>query len=95
MIAYAQSARCRWRIHSVRSLGGHGALVLPKLFRRCVRYLSEGAREPFRVWLARGEDDGVIVDGRAAPTRLSRILAEDGAAVRVTVELTRMTLVER
>ena len=67
-------------VRSERSLGPHGALVLPKLFRRCVRWLQDGAREAFTAWLARdgSVDDVVWVDGVGRATRLSRVVLERG-----------------
>ena len=39
-------------LRSVRSFGPHGALVFPKLFRRCATYFLEERRKSFSEWLA-------------------------------------------
>lgn len=78
---------------SPASLGPNGALVFPKLFRRCVRYLRERAVTPFGSWLASHEDldDAVHVDGVGRPTRLSRLVLERDGTVRLTRDPLTMT----
>jgi hypothetical protein len=84
-------------VRSSRSLGPFGALIFPKLFRRCVRWIHEGSREPFTAWLARDAsvNDVVHVDGVGKPTRLSRVLLERAGTVRLTTDLMRLTFGER
>ncbi|MBI2389514.1 MAG: thermonuclease family protein [Deltaproteobacteria bacterium] len=82
-----------------RSIGPHGALIFPKLFRRCLAYVSErlsGFRGDFRAWLegeAGADNDVVIVRGRLM--RLSALVEEVGREVRTRVDGARVVFVAR
>jgi hypothetical protein len=62
-----------------------------------VRYLHEGAREPFTAWLARGDatDDVVQIEGVGKPTTLSRLIVERAGTVRLALDPMKLTFVER
>lgn len=84
-------------LRSVRSFGPYGALVYPKLFRRCATYLLEERGEGFVEWLAASAstDDEVVVDGSAKVRRLSQVVVEERGAVRMTRDVMGMTFAER
>ena len=71
-------------------IGPAGALVLPKLFRRCSDYLRDGSPGTLPEWLRsrrdepNSPDDQVIVDGRAL--HLSDLLRHDGTRVSFTAD---------
>jgi hypothetical protein len=74
------------------SIGPRGALILPKLFRRCVSFLAARFRGGLRRWLkSQGghADDVVICDRRL--TRMSDLLVEAGTLVRSTLDATRLS----
>ena len=80
-------------LRSEASLGPHGALVFPKLFRRSVTFLREASRGlGFREWL-RGwsEADDAVRIGEGAWRRLSDLLGERGGLVRVERDLIGVT----
>ena len=81
------------------SIGPAGALILPKLFRRCTEYLQ--ARLPgqtFTDWLRataatrRPDDDGVTVDGRR--TSLAGLVTQQGARVSLAADPVDLVFVE-
>lgn len=83
------------------SIGPGGALVLPKLFRRCNDYLTDrerGFEGTLAEWLratppgARPRDDGVIVGGRR--TRLSALVGQEGDRVSFSTDLLDLVFVE-
>lgn len=81
------------------SIGPRGALIFPKLFRRCVGFFGArlaGFRGGIRAWLE-GEggraNDVVIAGGRLV--RLSELIVEADRAVRTRVDATAIVFVAR
>ena len=81
------------------SIGPQGALILPKLFRRCIEYLQ--ARLPGQSlpeWLhasaatRRPDDDGVTVSGRR--TTLAGLVAQRGTTVSLAADPLDLVFVE-
>ena len=76
-------------LRSEASLGAHGALVFPKVFRRSVAFFREASRGVgFREWLRNrsGADDAVRVGG-GGWRRLSDVLADRDGLLRVGCDL--------
>jgi endonuclease YncB( thermonuclease family) len=89
-------SRDGFALRSEASLGAHGALVFPKLFRRSVAFFREAARGVgFREWLRQssGADDAVRVAG-GAWRRLSDLLTEREGLLRVVPDLLDVTFAE-
>jgi endonuclease YncB( thermonuclease family) len=87
---WARDASAGFELRSQASIGPEGALILPKLFRRCSDYLRDGAAGTLPEWL-RGRrdepnspDDRVIVDGRTL--RLSDLLTQQGDRISFTAD---------
>ena len=82
---WAQDASEGFELRTQASIGPLGALILPKLFRRCSDYLRDGAPGTLPQWLRarRGEpnspDDAVFVDGEWR--HLSDLLRQDGQRI--------------
>lgn len=86
-------------LHGRGSVGLHGALVYPKLFRRCVQYLDDrlaGTRDGLRRWLVRhGREDDVVILPSHRLARLSDVVVERGRRVAMRVDPTELTFVAR
>lgn len=87
---WAVDASGGFELRSQASIGPGGALILPKLFRRCTDYLRGGmSGETLVEWLRRrqtgrnAQDDPVIVGGETV--RLSDLLRQDGRRISLTV----------
>jgi len=84
---------------SAGSIGTRGALIFPKLFRRCVAFLTDrvsGFRGGIGAWLqseAGPANDVVIVAGRLR--RLHELVAHAEHGVTTTIEPTRVVFVAR
>jgi endonuclease YncB( thermonuclease family) len=82
---WAQDASGGFELRTPASIGPQGALILPKLFRRCSDYLRDGAPDTLPQWLRRrrGEpdspDDEVLVDGELR--HLSDLVRQDGRRI--------------
>ena len=64
-------------------------MLWPKLFRRLVPYLAEGAGsfDGFDAWLRAdpvNRDDQIVLTGRTEPTRLHDVVAAAGDHVQLT-----------
>ena len=64
-------------------------MLWPKLFRRLIPYLAEGADgfDGFDAWLRAdpvNRDDGIQLTGRAEPARLHDVVAAAGDSVQLT-----------
>jgi hypothetical protein len=87
---WARDASGEFELRSQASIGRAGALILPKLFRRCSDYLRADARETLPAWLRRrrGEpnspDDEVLADGDVR--HLSDLLTQEGARISFTAD---------
>lgn len=96
---WALDRTAAFTLASDRSIGPHGALIFPKLFRRCLAYVSDrlsGFRGDLRAWLegeAGADNDVVIVRGRLM--RLSALVEEVGREVRTRVDGGRVVFVAR
>lgn len=75
-------------------IGPDGALLLPKLFRRCTDFLASDSTQTFDAWLADqgADDDPVEVNGRR--TTLSALVTQDGDRVSLTASPLDMTFIE-
>jgi endonuclease YncB( thermonuclease family) len=87
---WALDAGGGFELRSQASIGPSGALILPKLFRRCSDYLKTGmSGETLIEWLRRrqtgrnAQDDPVVVGGKTM--RLSDVLRQDGRRISLTV----------
>jgi endonuclease YncB( thermonuclease family) len=95
---WARDASAGFELRTQTSIGPAGALILPKLFRRCSDYLRDGAPGTLPEWLRarRGEpnspDDEVIVDGEAL--HLSDVVRQDGARIALTVDPLELLFVD-
>jgi endonuclease YncB( thermonuclease family) len=87
---WARDASADFELLTQASIGPAGALVLPKLFRRCSDYLRDGAPGTLPQWLRRrrGEpnspDDELILDGEAL--HLSDVLRQDGRRISLLAD---------
>jgi len=84
-------------LRTLASIGVHGALVFPKLFRRCVDYLrdrAQGFRGNLTDWLrARCHD---CVDSRAARALpLHALVEQRGTQIRLHADTLNVAFVER
>jgi endonuclease YncB( thermonuclease family) len=81
------------------SIGVRGALIFPKLFRRCVSYLGDrfhGFRGSLREWLEKEAGPGndvMIVGGKLM--RLSALVASAQRSVTTRIDATRAVFVAR
>ncbi len=87
---WARDATAGFTLRSQASIGTDGALILPKLFRRCTDYLrTRRAGETLPAWLRRheedGEDDVVIVAG--VRRRLSELVHQEHERVGLRGDL--------
>jgi endonuclease YncB( thermonuclease family) len=90
------ASRSGFVLRSAESLGPHGALVVPKLFRRSVTFFRAAARGmSFCTWLRdkSGADDEVSVGGGPL-RRLSTWLRESGDRVRLGADVLEMVFAE-
>lgn len=89
-------SRDGFALHSEASLGAHGALVFPKLFRRSVVFFREAARGiGFKDWLRSGAvvDDVLrLQSGRLL--RLSDVLVERNGLLHAAYDLVGLTFAE-
>ncbi len=94
---WSDDATRAFALSGVASVGARGALVFPKLFRRCVTACGEGARDggEFLEWLrgSREHDDEIRVNGRSV--RMSALLAVRGGRLRIEVDPTALVFVPR
>jgi hypothetical protein len=75
-------------------VGPDGALVLPKLFRRCTDYLKADTEKSFLEWLKGqgSDDDPVEVAGKR--TTFSALITQDGDRVALTAAIPDLVFVE-
>jgi endonuclease YncB( thermonuclease family) len=97
---WAQDASDAFALRTQADIGPGGALVLPKLFRRCSDYLrTRTPGETLPAWLrthgdpARPEDDRVIVAG--TETRLSDLVEQRGEEIAFAADLLDLVFVEK
>lgn len=88
-----------FRLAGRGSIGARGALIFPKLFRRCVAFLEDrlaGFDGTIARWLESeaGGDNDVVMVGREL-TRLSAVLGQVGEVVQTKVDVTRVVFVAR
>lgn len=87
---WARDASGDFELRAQASIGPAGALILPKLFRRCSDYLRDGAPGTLPQWLRRrrGEpnspDDEVLVDGQLR--HLSDLVRQNGTRIAFTAD---------
>jgi endonuclease YncB( thermonuclease family) len=95
---WASDSSDQFSVADAAALGPHGALVLPKLFRRVVDYLRQRtAGQTVPDWLAAHpdtEDDQVIVAGAPAQP-LHTLLTHTADTVTVTADVLDLVFVER
>ena len=95
---WARDASAGFDLRSQASIGPAGALILPKLFRRCSDYLRDGSPGTLPEWLRRrrGEpnspDDEVILDGE--PRHLSDLLTQVGTRISLTADPLELVFVD-
>jgi hypothetical protein len=94
---WARDRTASFALPDQEAIGPDGALVLPKLFRRCTDYLR--GRSPGQTlpdWLRvdpAARDDEVLLDGRQ--TRLSALVDQDAERISFGADLLRVVFVER
>ncbi|MBK6697239.1 MAG: thermonuclease family protein [Myxococcales bacterium] len=90
-------------LHGARSVGPHGALILPKLFRRCMEFLTKRYAESFTgtflEWLASHGSGGApkpdrVVLRHAANVPLSSLLHSQSPTLSLRADLTELIFVE-
>ncbi|MBI2390498.1 MAG: hypothetical protein HYV09_12990 [Deltaproteobacteria bacterium] len=85
---WSGDATRRFALRGPGSIGARGALVFPKLFRRCVSFFGEaggGARD-FLAWLRAGPEHDDLVEIGRRRVRLSDLLSARRGMVRVGVD---------
>jgi hypothetical protein len=87
---WARDASAGFELRSQASIGPAGALILPKLFRRCSDFLRHGGGGTLPEWL-RGQrdepnspDDEVLVDGQLR--YLSDLVTHDGRRITLIAD---------
>lgn len=97
---WAVDASAEFRLRSQDDIGPGGALILPKLFRRCSDYLRTRAPgQTLVAWLrasgdpGRPEDDGVLVAGMEL--KLSDLVAQHGEEIAFTADLLDLVFLEK
>jgi endonuclease YncB( thermonuclease family) len=88
-----------FRLASAASIGVRGALIFPKLFRRCVAFLTDrfsGFRGGIREWLESegGPVNDVVIVGRRL-RRLSELIAEGERSVTTRTDAMKVVFVAR
>jgi endonuclease YncB( thermonuclease family) len=96
---WALDRTAAFTLAGARSIDARGALVFPKLFRRCLSYLADrraGFRGDLRAWLEReaGADNDVVI-ARGRLTRLSAWIDAGERAVRTRIDGATMVFVAR
>ena len=95
---WSDDATRRFPLRGIGSIGARGALVFPKLFRRCVAFCREGAEPSARAFVAwlRGaaEHDDLVEVGRRR-VRLSALLTAGRGVVRCEGDPMGMVFVPR
>ena len=97
---WARDRTAEFELAGQESIGPEGALILPKLFRRCTDYLeTRQGRETLRHWLrttgdeTRPEDDRVLV-GRIE-TRLSELVEQRNRTIAFAADPLDLVFVEK
>ncbi len=97
---WAADATAEFRLRTQDDIGPDGALILPKLFRRCSDYLrTRTPGETLRSWLrthgdpARPEDDGVLVCG--LELRLSDLVSQRNDEIAFAADLLELVFLEK
>ena len=97
---WARDRTAEFELAGQESIGPQGALILPKLFRRCTDYLeTRQGRETLRHWLrttgdeTRPEDDRVLV-GRIE-TRLSELVEQRNRTIAFAADPLDLVFVEK
>jgi endonuclease YncB( thermonuclease family) len=97
---WARDSTAEFDLAGQESIGPEGALILPKLFRRCTDYLeTRQGRETLRTWLrttgdeTRPEDDRVLV-GRIQ-TRLSDLVEQRNRTIAFAADLLDLVFIEK
>jgi endonuclease YncB( thermonuclease family) len=92
---WTRDATAAFALPDQAAIGPHGALVLPKLFRRCTEWLrTRRPGEGLVDWLRRPDrpaplDDEALLDG--ARVRLSDLIEQEGDAVRFLADPLALT----
>ncbi len=97
---WARDRTAEFELTGQDSIGPEGALILPKLFRRCTDYLeTRQGRETLRTWLrttgdeTRPEDDRVLV-GRIE-TRLSDLVEQRNRIIAFSADPLDLVFIEK
>jgi endonuclease YncB( thermonuclease family) len=97
---WARDRTAEFELAGQDSIGPEGALILPKLFRRCTDYLAtRQGRETLRTWLrtagdeTRPEDDRVLV-GRIE-TRLSDLVEQRNRTIAFSADPLDLVFLEK
>jgi endonuclease YncB( thermonuclease family) len=86
---WAADASGGFVLASQDSIGPDGALILPKLFRRCTDYLrSRNARETLPEWMERQGDqqDDLVSVGGAAEVRFRTLISQAGDRISLDAD---------
>jgi endonuclease YncB( thermonuclease family) len=100
---WARDASPNFRLIGKDSVNERGALILPKLFRRCISYLNAKAKNPslgsITDWMISTQTTGVPEDDlvriNLQTVRLSSLLKVAGNRVKFGVDTTELVFVEK
>ncbi len=98
---WARDASANFKLVSKDSVSENGALILPKLFRRCISYLNAKAKNPslgsITDWMISTQTTGVpeddLVRTNLQTVRLSSLLKVAGNQVKFGVDTTELVFV--
>jgi endonuclease YncB( thermonuclease family) len=100
---WARDASANFKLLNKDSVGERGALIFPKLFRRCISFLNAKAKNPslgsIRAWMISTQTSGVpeddLVRTKLQTVRLSSLLNVVGNQVKFAVDTTEVVFVEK
>ncbi len=100
---WARDASANFKLITKDSVTERGALILPKLFRRCISYLNAKAKNPslgsIKDWMISTQNMGVpeddLVMTKGQTVRLSSLLNIAGNQVKFAVDTTELVFVEK
>jgi endonuclease YncB( thermonuclease family) len=100
---WARDASANFKLVGKESVNERGALIFPKLFRRCISYLNAKAKNPslgsITDWMISTQTTGVseddLVNTKGQTVRLSNLLTVAGAQVKFVSDTTEIVFVEK
>ena len=100
---WARDSSAKFKLENKDSVNQRGALILPKLFRRCISYLNAKNKNPslgsLSDWMRFTQDTGVseddLVKTNGQVARLSSLLSVVGSQVKFGVDTLEIVFVEK